>query len=268
MKNKSRFLASSLSSLALVSFLGACGTADQDSASKITNGKVIQTAEYPSVVLLYDSKLGAICTGTFINETTVISAAHCTDSGKVDTIGNVTGTLSILNITNAAAGEAELVATSTSMVRNIKWDKAGKNVNKYDLSLITFPAGTARAISSFASASPKKGAAFTIVGFGLNQSKNLNDGSSAGIKRLGNNVVSSISGGFIQFTGQSTTTSANGTNSSASAGDSGGPLFVDGKLAGITSGGGQAGIFSSNTQSLYVDINSTDSQAFLTKFLK
>jgi secreted trypsin-like serine protease len=261
-----KFLASSLSSLAFVTLLGACGTADQDSASKITNGKVIQAADYPSVVLLYDQKLGALCTGTFINETTVISAAHCTDSGRVDAVGNVTGSLLLINVNSS--GEAELVATSTSMVRNIKWDQAGKNVNQYDLSLITFPVGTAKAVSQLASVTPKRGASFTIVGFGLNQSKNLNDGSSAGIKRTGTNVVSSISGGFIQFTGQSTTTTANGTNSSASAGDSGGPLFVDGKLAGITSGGGQAGIFSSNTQSLYVDINSSSSKAFLSKFLK
>ena len=257
-----------LVSVAFVSMMGACGVAEQDSASKIVNGKSIDNADYPSVVLLYDAKVGAICTGTFINETTVVSAAHCTEGGKVDALGNVTGALSIITVKNLAAGEAQLVATSTRIVRNIKWDKAGKNVNKYDLSLITFPVGTAKAVSSFAAATPKVGARFTIVGYGLNQSKNIMDGASAGVKRLGENVVSSVSLGFIQFTGASTTTTADGTNVSAGAGDSGGPLFVDGKLAGITSGGGSAGWFSNKTKSLYIDVNSTDSQAFIKKFLK
>lgn len=257
-----------LVSVGFVALLGACGGAEQDSASKITNGKVLGDSDYPSVVLLYDAKLGAICTGTFINETTVISAAHCTEGGKVDATGKVTGSLSIINVKDLAAGQAELVATSTAIVRNIQWDKAGKNVNKYDLSLITFPAGSAKAVSSLAASSPKAGAQLTIVGYGLNQSKNLADGSSAGVKRIGANTVTSVSAGFIQFSGQSTTTTANGSNSSASAGDSGGPLFVDGKLAGITSGGGSAGLFSSKTTSMYIDINSADSKAFLGKYLK
>ncbi len=242
-----------------------CGAPHADnSAVKITNGKTLTDADYPSVVLLYDASAGALCSGTFINSTTVISAAHCTESGKVASDGTVSGaSLSIIKVQNLAAGQASLVATATKLVRNPLWDKNGKNVNKYDLSLITFPEGTAEAVSQIATVEPSAGDKLTIVGYGLNQSTNLQDGSSAAVKRIGTNTIKDVSEGFIEFTGANKTTSADGTNASASAGDSGGPLFVNGKVAGVTSGGGAGGIFSSSSESLYIDLNSPESQAFL-----
>ncbi|MES2744342.1 MAG: trypsin-like serine protease [Bdellovibrionota bacterium] len=260
-----RILMNSLLSASSLLALNACGNQDTStSEQKITNGKVIANSDYPSVVMLYDAKMGAICTGTFVTETTVIAAAHCTMSGEIDSQGNVDGSLLIVNVIDLAAGEVQAIAESTSMVRNPLWEKNGKEVNKWDLSLITFPKGTAKAVSDFATAKPKANDALTIVGYGLNQSKNLFDGSSAGIKRVGANTVTAVSDGFIQFKGQSATTTADGTKSSASGGDSGGPLFIGGKLAGVTSGGGADwfGLGSSST-SLYVDLSSAESRTFL-----
>lgn len=265
-----RILMSGLLSASSILALNACGTQEEETSSqKITNGREIANDEYPSVVMLYDAKIGAICTGTFIADDTVISAAHCTMSGKIDAAGNVTGAkLAIVNVKNLALGQVELVAETVKMVRNPLWEKNGKNVNKWDLSILTFPKGTAKAVSDLATAKPKNNDAFTIVGYGLNQSKNLFDGSTAGIKRIGSNNVQSVSDGFIMFKGQSATTTADGTKSSASGGDSGGPLFINGKLAGITSGGGADwfGLGSSST-SLYVDLSSPESQAFLSAHL-
>lgn len=262
-----RILMSGLLSASSLLALGACGTQNAEtSEQKITNGREIDNDEYPSVVMLYDPKMGAICTGTFITETTVIAAAHCTMSGKIDSQGNVNGKLLIVNVRNLATGDVEVIAESQAMVRNPLWEKNGKNVNKWDLSLLTFPKGVSKAVSEFATAKPKVSDPFTIVGYGLNQSKNLFDGSSAGVKRIGTNTVAAIWDGFIQFKGQSATTTADGTKSSASGGDSGGPLFINGKLAGITSGGGADwfGLGSSST-SLYVDLSSAESKAFLSK---
>jgi secreted trypsin-like serine protease len=262
-----RILVSSLLSVSGFLALSACGSQDATtSEEKITNGKVLNGSEYPSVVMLYDQKIGAICTGTFVTDRTVISAAHCTMSGKIDAKGNVDGSILIVKVKNLEAGEVELIAESEAMVRNPLWESNGKNVNKWDLSLITFPKGTAKAVSDFATSKPKVRDTLTIVGYGLNQSKNLLDGKSAGVKRVGTNTVTAVSDGFIQFKGQSATTTADGTKSSASGGDSGGPLFVNGKLAGITSGGGADwfGLGSSST-SLYVDLNSPESKAFLSQ---
>ncbi len=263
-----RLFVSGLMAASSIVGLSACGVQEDTSSQKITNGLEIASDEYKSVVMLYDPKQGAICTGTFISDDTVISAAHCTMSGKANAQGNVTGSLVIVNPINIQAGQVEQVAKTIKMVRNPLWEKNGKNVNKWDLSVLTFPKGTARAVSEIASSAPVAKDPFVIVGYGLNQSKNLFDGSTAGVKRLGNNVVGSVTDGFIQFKGQSATTTADGTKSSASGGDSGGPLFVDGKLAGITSGGAADWFgFGSSSTSLYVDLNSPESQAFLSKHI-
>lgn len=263
-----------MSSLAFGSVLAlnltACGTASEETSNpSITNGRVIENTEFPSVVLLYDAKMGGICTGTFVSDDTVISAGHCTMSGKIDAEGNVAGKLLLINARNIQAGDVEVLAESVSAVRNPLWDKNGKNVNKFDLSVIKFPKGTAKAVSPLATVKPKVNDQFVIVGFGLNQSKALWDSSTAGVKRVGANFVQAVTGGFIQFKGLSSTTTADGTESSASSGDSGGPLFINGKLAGITSGGAADWFgFGSKSTSLYIDLSSPESKAFLAKNLK
>lgn len=258
--------------LGLVAGLGACGTPDDSSDLNITNGKNALAHEYPSVVTLYDAKAGGLCSGTFINETTVLTAAHCTMSYKIDSQGNVNGKLAIINIVDSSKGEASLIAESTSAVRNPLWDKSGGQVSPYDLALITFPAGVSKAVSELATSRVKPGDPLTIVGFGLNQTTNMSDASSVGVKRIGLNTISSVSGGFIQFKGANKTTKTDGSakDSSASVGDSGGPLFVNGKLAGVTSGGGGGlgSIFTGKTTNLYVDLQSAESKAFLAKNLK
>jgi hypothetical protein len=174
--------------------------------------------------------------------------------------------LAIIKISDPVNKKAELVAESTAVVRNPLWDKNGRNVNKWDLSLITFPEGTAKAVSELASVPAKSKDKFTIVGFGLNQMKDVSNGDSAGVKREGANTVSSISGGFIQFTGKDSTTTGDGTDVSSASGDSGGPLFINGKVAGVTSGGGWGGF--GRTRSLYIDLWSAESRAFLGKYLE
>jgi hypothetical protein len=254
-------------SLGVLGLASACGMAPADrSEVKVTNGREVGENEYPSVVLLYDKVQGGICTGTFITPTVVLSAAHCTMAGKVDADGNVDLTMSLIKVTDPVNKKAEFLAESVSIVRNPLWDKNGRNVNKYDLSLITFPAGTAKAVSELASVPAKAKDKFTIVGFGLNQMKDMSNGDSAGVKREGVNAVSSVSGGFIQFTGKDSTGNADGTDASSASGDSGGPLFINGKVAGVTSGGGWGGF--GRTRSMYIDIWSKESRAFLSQHLE
>ena len=239
-----------------------CGV-ESGSDIKVANGTVIPETSYPSVVLLYD-QAGSICTGTFITDEIVLTAAHCTMSGKVDSQGNVDLTLGIIEIEDAEENKAKLVAKSTRIVRNPLWDRNGRNVNRYDLGVVYFPEGTARAVSRITDYPARQGDDFTIVGYGLNQTLDMNDGSSAGVKRVGYNSVSSVSGGFIQFYGQTKTTSGDGSNASSGSGDSGGPLFIDGEIAGVTSGGGNSW---GQARSLYVDVHSSTSRDFLEQFI-
>lgn len=249
--------------------LSSCGSSDAIDVSglKVTNGQVIEAGEYPSVVLLYDKDAGSICTGTFVSETVVLTAAHCTMSGDVDADGNVDLTLRIIELEIDADGEkkASLVAESQQVIRNPDWDRAGRNVNRYDLGVVIFEEGVASAISEISPVPARVGDDFTIVGFGLNSS-DQNDSESAGIKRKGNNRVTQISGGFIQFLGKNSTTDGSGTDVAAGSGDSGGPLFIDGRVAGVTSGGGWGGF--GRTRSLYVDLHAASSKAFLSDFIE
>ncbi|WP_176736832.1 trypsin-like serine protease [Oligoflexus tunisiensis] len=253
--------------LGVLGLTTACGVAPADrSEVKVTNGREVAESEYPSVVMLYDSVQGGICTGTFITPTVVLTAAHCSMAGEVDADGIVDLELAIVRIVDHENKQAELVATSTRIVRNPLWDANGRNVNKYDLSLVTFPEGTAQGISELAPTAAKARDTFTIVGYGLNQTKDMSNGESAGMKREGVNTVTAVRDGFIQFTGKDATTTGDGTDSSSASGDSGGPLFIDGKVAGVTSGGGWGGF--GRARSMYIDLWSSESRAFLGKHLE
>ena len=261
-------LLSHVTALALsVSMLASCGQKRFDAVGskiKVTNGTEISTEEFPGVVLLYDAKIGSICTGSFITETIVLTAAHCTMGGEIDSDGDVDHELQLVEIEDNDKSKARVVATSTRVVRNPLWDFAGRNVNRYDLGVVFFEPGVAKEILPIASEPAKVGDDFVIVGYGLNTSSSK-DPSSAGIKRMGQNRVSAIQEGFIQFDGKSKTTSADGTDVAAGSGDSGGPLFIEGQIAGVTSGGGWGGF--GRTVSLYIDLHSSTSRDFLEQFV-
>ena len=246
--------------------LFSCGSENQSSNVKVSNGKVIGEADYPSVVMLYDKTKGAMCTGTFIDDSTVLTAAHCSMGGSViDKSGKVDLTISYVRMIQGKEKKMELIANSVAVYRNPRWDGMSKlqPVNGLDLGIIKFPAGTAPATSKLRDRGAQKGDKVTIVGFGLNyvpSGPSDMDPESAGIKRMGTNKVSGLMRGFIQFFGKGKTTDASGNDANASAGDSGGPLFIDGELAGITSGGGK--IFGKGI-SLYVDLHSDSSKKFL-----
>ncbi|MBF0443919.1 MAG: trypsin-like serine protease [Oligoflexales bacterium] len=257
-------------SVILAAGLVGCGSVrDISSELTVTNGKVISEGEYPEVILLHDPAAGAICTGTFIKDDTVLTAAHCTMQGKeIDkTSGKVNHTIYWAEV--VADGEkrkAEKIAASTAIYRNPLWDEEFKKqqVNKYDLAIVEFPPGTAKATARISSQKVKEGDTLTIVGYGLNyvpKSKTEIDKTSAGVKRMGTNKVSNLYRGFIYFSGATETTTADGTTVNASMGDSGGPLFIDGNLAGITSGGGRD-LFGRGA-SLYIDLQTEESKAFL-----
>lgn len=253
--------------LLTIGFMWGCGQ-DGSSDLKVTNGKDIEKSVYPAVILLLDSAKGAICTGTFIDDETVITAAHCTMGGEdVDPVtGRVDHTISLVEMIDPAEKKVKKIADSVAVYRNPEWDKAfeKRQVNKYDLGVIKFPKGTSQ---NYRKISSKQAAAkdeFTIVGFGLNyvpKDQNDMDPSSAGIKRMGKNKVESLSEGFIMFNGALKTTTADGTNVNASSGDSGGPMFIDGKLVGVTSGGGRDIL--GRGVSLYIDLHTDISKDFL-----
>jgi secreted trypsin-like serine protease len=254
----------------LASALIGCGSSAHNSETKVTNGREIGESTHPSVVLLVmqtDEGQG-ICTGTFVNDSQIVSAGHCVE-------GLDAANPALYVVTINAQGQYVATAKAVNFVRHPSYN-IRLGVSPYDVSVINFKADTAPAVSALATRAPSAGDTLTIVGYGnnVNEFDRWGDltGSGAGVKRVGTNTVDSVSGGFIHFLGlpEANGKMDLGTLVSSGSGDSGGPLFVNGKLAGITSGGGlrSDGRGGYVATSKYVDINSRYVKSFFDKELK
>ncbi len=255
--------------------LWACGTAPNadQSSIKVTNGREIKDTDYPSVVFIASEVPDGVasCTATFVNDSQVVSAAHCVEGTSSSSPAIYLVKQTIVN------GQPQL----TALAKAVKWVRNPSynfddGVNNLDISVITFPENSAPATSTITKAVPKSGDELTIVGYGNN--RNYIDGSGeftgsgAGKKRVGTNTVAAVTDGMIQFIGAPEASSdlTLGDYALSGSGDSGGPLFINGRLAGVTSGGGV-----SRTQdgqkvfvSQYVDLTSAESQSVLKRALK
>ncbi len=252
--------------------VAACGgQSPSTSESKVTNGITVSGSTFPSAVLLISQSAQgeSICTGTFVNDSQVVSAGHCVE-GLSKSRPN-------LIVATEKNGKIVPLARALSYARNPSYS-IEDGVSPNDLSVINFPANTSPAITPIAAESPAVGEVFTIVGYGNNQnfrdSKGVLNGSGAGTKRAGSNRISQVQDGMISFAGLTGTAAIEGIKPgqyvASGSGDSGGPMFVNDTLVGVTSGGGLA-----RTQdgleiaiSFYVDLNSDISKAFLVKHLK
>ena len=242
----------------------------------MTNGRPAGAGEYAAVIFLFNEKengLGEVCTGVFIDPVTVLTAAHCTTGplGVADAAGRVYKTLSLIR--KGDDGRAFRIAESLRVTRHPRaddqWttDARGfevSDVNPMDLALVTFPAGQAPAVATLAPRSPEVGDHLTLVGFGLDQTHDRSERSSIGVKRIGVNRVTGISGGRIHMVGLDRSHDHSGTDVAAAPGDSGGPAFYNGRVAGIVSGG--TPVNRQRNQSIMVDLNSDLSRQFLRNY--
>ncbi len=267
MKNSTKRLATTLMFSAVALMTNACGKGNSQNSSslKVTNGINASEQEFPAVVLLVmQSPEGqGICTGTFVNDHQVLTAGHC-----VEGLDPNKPKLSFVKYIN---GKATGVA-ALSFKRNPNYSMDDNNgVNKSDLSIVTFAANSAPAVATRSFASPEAESPLTIVGYGNNRNfltpEGQFNGSGAGEKRLGHNTLADKSEGFLSFVGvpESEDGLDPGELVASGSGDSGGPMFVDGKLVGVTSGGGLANLEDGTlvVVSRYVDLNSEESRAFL-----
>ncbi len=273
MKSTKSFLSLFASATLLAGFSIGCGqkASDQQSSVKVTNGASITESEYPSVVLLVSltPQGESICTGTFVNDSQVVTAAHC-----VEGLDAARPTIAYAK-EDKATGEIGLAAVALNFVRQPAYDFA-EGVNPKDIAVVNFPENTAPATSPLATTTPLVGDEMTIVGFGNNENfydtTGSQSGSGAGNKRVGKNQVGKITDdGMIAFVGVpgAVPDLEAGELVGSGSGDSGGPLFVNGALAGVTSGGGlqesEIGLLSI---SFYVDVNNQVVKPFLDSVLK
>jgi V8-like Glu-specific endopeptidase len=224
----------------------ACTPRQTTTDLKITNGVLASDSDFPAVVQLTNTN-NRSCTGTFISDSLLVTAAHCLGKPTNDSTG---------------IGEGGILYGSRPSVRAYTAvPYPGHKIGPLDLAVIDFGQGAAPDVAGLATRQPNAGDGITIVGFGYNDTINK---TGIGTKRVGYNTIGSVDGGMIDFTGVAQTTSGtpDGSNAASSNGDSGGPLFIDGNaLAGTTSGGHVDA--SGNKVSEYVNLMSDASQALL-----
>jgi secreted trypsin-like serine protease len=256
--------------------LVACGQmndAQQTSETKVTNG-LKASGEFPSVILLQFSTGGygsSICTGTFVNDAQVVTAAHCV----YDILKNGRTASSMTFTKTLADGRSQRV-TALSLKYHPGYTVVPGKLSNHDVAVVTFPRNSAPATTPLYPHTPSVGQAFTIVGFGVNDYKydasGQQTGSGSGIKRKGENEIYQVEDGMIKFYGVPTAsdpTVAQGHDVASGSGDSGGPLLIDGSLAAVTSGGGLAQATDEEGRSVtvkvsnYVDLNESSNADFL-----
>ena len=259
--------------------LQGCGTStpQEDQAQlKVSNGFDIPESEFAATVLLgiKVEQGNAICTGTFVNDHQIITAAHCVE-GQDPEDPQV-----FWAVTEDVEGQDKprmvLKAKATNLVQNPDYSISRQNgVNNQDIAVVNFEPNTAPAFVTLSADAPVKDDGITIVGYGVSEYHVGEDGEEirlgSGTKRVGSNKVFQAKDGMIEFFGVAAPREdvEQGTWCASGKGDSGGPMYnVQGELVGITSGGAAAqteiGLIKI---SRYVDLNSPSSRAFLAKHL-
>lgn len=191
-------------SLGLLLFLNNCGK-DYEygnfSNLKIVNGKEIEEIEYPAVYYIGN------CTASFISDNVLITAGHCASTGSTIRISR------------------RISATSLKVIRHPKYNYVGKN----DITIAIFPKGTSPYWVEIYDGKASVGDEAILVGYGRNSSS-----GGSGVKRMGRTKLTRVGNGVLNSY-RTTWNPGSGEDVSIAPGDSGGPLFLNGKLAGIAS---------------------------------
>lgn len=191
------------------------------SDSNIVNG--IITELYPSVILIRNGL--SMCTATAVSHSTIITAGHCMGEGH-----------------NGGIYFVDKYNKSHYAVAAISSDKV-------DAAVVVFANGTFNSYSAILNRTPNVSDTLVLVGFG--QSDYINNNPIDGHKRVGRNKIIGFAdrsglhithqesqGDYLHFRSQIVSTALPGDEVMTGRGDSGGPLFIEGQLAGVVSFGG------------------------------
>jgi hypothetical protein len=185
------------------------------------NGQIDTSDEYSPVVEL---KTGlSTCTGTFVSDNTLMTAAHCVNSSEPGG-----GLKAIIKGKGVVPIKTFVPATPDGKRRE----------PKDDVAVVLFQDGLSDAWYSVSRVAPQVGEKITIVGFG--QTDFIGNNEPDEKRRFGFNTITELAdgGATIKYElGVNCQGSAIGTNAMAGRGDSGGPVFTKSGLIGIINRG-------------------------------
>lgn len=198
----------------------SCISSTENSFS-LVNGEIDTKDEYSPVVELKSGL--SICTGTFVSDNTLITAAHCIKSDEPG--GGI-----------KALFKGKSLAPIKTFIPVVPAEE--KRQPKNDVAVVLFPNGTSDEWFPVSRIPPRAGQRFTIVGFG--QTDFVGNNASDEKRRFGYNTITEITDGGATIKYELSVTcqgQALGIDAMAGRGDSGGPLFTKSGLIGIISRG-------------------------------
>ena len=147
------------------------------------------------------------------------------------------------------------------------------DAGKSDLAVLVFNEGTAPATVSLLDRAMVNGESMTITGFGVRYLDANSDTETGVYKRYGTNTVQIDTSGQCQSiysVGPSSHTNPSSVQSDvlAGSGDSGGPVYIDGKIAGIISSSGAFTSDASQGFASYIPLDADFSKEFLRKTIE
>ena len=201
--------------------------------AQILDGIEISEQQFPQVGLVSNRNMSFICTGTLVSDVHVLFAAHCTPTILNDTDG-------IFQVRGIQFSSKKITIHPDYNEARIGYDDAN------DLAIMELEASPNLPAAALLNQAPQTGDEMVIVGFGLGGSGEEVAGT-AGIKRMGVTYAETISDNRIIW--QYDIGEAN-----TALGDSGGPAFIDGAVAAVTSGGSDPNVYGSTSFSTRVDV--------------
>ena len=211
-----------VSGLLATAALSACapgtnnGTVNADNNAQIIGGEEVKPGSrvMKATVGLYDTKVGALCSGTLIAPNIVLTAAHC--------VGPNPKAMMVFFAGNVEKAKKEQVRIVDAAIVNKDYD-AKRTQNAADIALIRFvgsaPAEYTPAKILKNSGSLREGTTAVVAGYGLNRSWVIKSG--AGVLRTTTLTIANP-----DFS--ATETSLNNTfKRGVCSGDSGGPAYLD-----------------------------------------
>ncbi|MGE0174354.1 MAG: trypsin-like serine protease [Oligoflexales bacterium] len=209
-----------------VSLTGGCKTLNRNSDVKIAGGALHSNPAASAVRQLVINET-SICTATFLNATTAITAAHCVKAGPTRPYR--------LSINGVAP--ANVIVVSDSFYADLS--------ARLDAAILVFdrPLGDEIGVVHYgtvATADPKPGDQVSVYGFGVND---LRTGANDGRLHWGQNTVHQVDSDLVTVMGVHWADGGQvSPNAGPLSGDSGGPLTTqNAELLGICSQGDQSG---------------------------
>jgi len=199
---------------------------------KVINGVMASLGMYPSVVMIYSTTNGTMCTGTILDRNVVLSAAHCGCGARMTNV--FPGILS----SKVVIPQANWLTVADYKLTDDAADKCSRGeslMGGSDLSMFrikgNFTTGPNIAYGQLTSTNNGSSDNLTIVGFGLNEK------AISGILLHGTYTTMQSCPGNIPNADMAVCYDVTKNNQSADHGDSGGPSFDSaGNVVAVTSG--------------------------------